>query len=155
MAKYRLRCNCGRISCSKCHSEPYHTGKTCEEFLDFQNAKHCRYCGNAIKNAANICNNEECKERYQLSCKKRLPCGHQCYGTFDESECMKCLDDDCEGGCHEICAICYVEGIESAPSVELECGHYLHYHCLMTSITKRWVGPRITFKFAMCPSCSS
>ena len=39
MAKYRVRCNaCGTIFCSKCKTEPYHLGKTCEEFAEYNGA---------------------------------------------------------------------------------------------------------------------
>ena len=63
MARYRLRCTCGRITCGKCHAEPYHIGKTCEEFSTFQHSKHCRYCGKAIKGSSLICKDTECIER--------------------------------------------------------------------------------------------
>lgn len=155
MARYRLRCNCGKISCSKCHSEPYHIGKTCEEFSIFRAAKHCRYCGNAIKSSSNICAQADCQERYKNSCKKVLECGHQCFGTCDESACMECLEGGCGGNGDDFCIICYTEGISSAPSVKLGCGHIFHYHCISTTISKRWPGPRITFNFAKCPSCKA
>ena len=155
MAKYRLRCNCGKISCSKCHAEPYHIGKTCDEFQTFKNAKHCRYCGDAIKGNLTICAQEECKDRFARSCKKKLNCGHRCFGTCDETQCMECLDEECEGRGNDYCIICYTEGIGSAPSVKLRCGHIFHFHCLSTTINKRWNGPRITFNFAKCPSCQA
>ena len=44
MAKCRVRCNnCDRIFCSKCNVEPYHVGKTCEEFAEYRGADKCRF----------------------------------------------------------------------------------------------------------------
>ncbi|OMJ78568.1 hypothetical protein SteCoe_21592 [Stentor coeruleus] len=155
MAKYRFRCNCGKVTCAKCKAEPYHVGKTCEEYKDFQSAKHCRFCNNKITSSSISCKKGDCKDRYHNACKKILPCGHQCYGTLNETSCFECLNEDCNQNGSSYCTICYVEGLYNAPCVKLGCGHIYHYQCLETTIVKRWAGPRITFKFARCPACNA
>lgn len=41
MANHRIRCNgCDKNFCTKCNTEPYHTGKTCDQ----NNAAFCRFC---------------------------------------------------------------------------------------------------------------
>ncbi len=37
--------------------------------------------------------------------------------------------------------------------MQLECGHVFHYHCCRNTLTKRWSGPRITFRFMFCSIC--
>jgi len=45
MATYRVRCNeCGINFCTSCKEEPYHLGKTCDQFSKEKNAKKCRFC---------------------------------------------------------------------------------------------------------------
>ncbi|OMJ84353.1 hypothetical protein SteCoe_14579 [Stentor coeruleus] len=155
MAKYRFRCNCSKVTCARCKAEPYHVGMTCEEFKDFQSAKHCRYCNSKITGSSIVCGQADCKERYKNSCKKLLTCGHQCYGTNAETKCMGCLHEDCSQDGTNYCNICYVENLNNAPCVKLGCGHIYHADCLEMTISKRWAGPRITFKFAMCPACNA
>mmetsp|Transcript_23513 Transcript_23513/g.41672 ORF Transcript_23513/g.41672 Transcript_23513/m.41672 type:complete len:608 (-) Transcript_23513:48-1871(-) len=157
MSQFRLRCpSCSTISCAKCRIMPYHLGMTCEEAKSFKSSRKCKYCDTVIKGTAPNCGNPDCIERAQNSCTKTLECGHNCYGTRGETRCGGCLDVACATGETEkdFCAICYTEGLGSAPSVWLTCGHILHYHCLTQALSKRWVGPRITFKFAKCPSCN-
>ncbi len=36
---------------------------------------------------------------------------------------------------------------------QLVCGHVFHLHCCRNILDKRWVGPRITFGFSLCPIC--
>ena len=155
MAMFRFRCYCSKITCASCHAEPYHTGKTCEEFKAFKLAKHCRYCMSTIKSSANHCKNVDCKSRYKNSCKKELTCGHICFGTNDETQCSECLEEACNGRGNDYCTICHTEGLSSAPCVFLECSHIFHYECLSETLKNRWPGPRITFKFARCPACNS
>jgi E3 ubiquitin-protein ligase MYCBP2 len=50
MAKFRIRCpKCEKNFCTKCLEEPYHLGKTCEQFKSFKAARKCRYCDEQIK----------------------------------------------------------------------------------------------------------
>lgn len=55
----------------------------------------------------------------------------------------------------DMCMICFVEALSCAPAIQLECGHVFHYHCCRTVLEKRWVGPRISFGFSLCPICKS
>jgi E3 ubiquitin-protein ligase MYCBP2 len=156
MSQFRLRCpNCSNISCAKCKVLPYHLGMTCEESKSFKSARKCKYCESVIKGAGD-CSDPECIERSERACPKRLHCGHGCYGTRGETECGGCLNEACatEVTERDYCPICFTEGLGSAPVVVMTCGHILHYHCLTQILSKRWVGPRITFKFAKCPSCN-
>ena len=159
MAEFRLRCpNCNTTTCVGCNVSPYHEGRTCEEYGAAQKAKHCRYCEEIVPIDIDCCQGQDCQDRLQSACKKRLECGHPCYGVQGEEVCPPCLHDDCqrEGlSGRDLCVICYTEELAAAPFVLLDCGHGLHYHCLKTSLEKRWNGPRITFKFAKCPSCNS
>ena len=157
-ARYRFRCPvCVRIACRKCEMEPYHDGRTCEEHKIFQDSKKCRYCDTVVGKEVEICDSEECRKRYQNSCKRILPCSHRCYGTSRDETCPPCLNEAChhEPDEHEYCNICYTEGLGQQPVVELECGHYLHSECLRLSLEKRWSGPRITFTYARCPLCKA
>jgi len=158
MAKYRFRCAaCNRVICAKCKVEPYHLGKTCEEHQNFKKSKHCRYCQKVVHSSRPVCKDPVCRARYRTACRKVHSCGHQCFGVKHETECLPCIADGCGNIANEndYCTICYTEGLGAAPCVQLECGHVLHYHCVLTSLEKRWVGPRITFNFAKCPSCKA
>ena len=144
---------------------PYHLGFTCDEFLRFKNAIKCRYCGNEITNANqvlvhDVCNKEECVNRFSYSCKKTLPCGHHCLGVNGELECPPCLIEGCPnyGGKFGIkagdnCVICQSEVLSAAPSLSLGCGHYVHYQCLKKQLLTKWTGPKITFNHIQCPQC--
>lgn len=49
MSKHRIRCHgCEKNFCCKCQAEPYHIGKTCEEFKENKEASKCRYCFSKI-----------------------------------------------------------------------------------------------------------
>ena len=53
----------------------------------------------------------------------------------------------------DMCMICYTEGLSCAPAIQLECGHVFHYHCCFNALSKKWSGPRITFRFMFCSIC--
>ena len=105
MAKYRVRCTCGKVFCSKCREEPYHLGMTCKQFKDLKNARKCRFCQKKIdkdspvqsKRSAfkDVCGEEECVELMKKSCSKVLQCGHYCCGFKKEPQCLPCLHPEC------------------------------------------------------------
>jgi hypothetical protein len=39
------------------------------------------------------------------------------------------------------------------PLFQLNCGHKYHLHCVKRILENKWVGPRITFNFILCPMC--
>ena len=106
MSQFRIRCrSCARVFCTNCGADPYHLGKTCEEFKNFQEARKCRFCGQAIrpgegrenvKPAFNdVCREQDCEDLMSKSCDKMLPCGHHCCGFRGEEQCLPCLHEDC------------------------------------------------------------
>lgn len=109
MAKFRVRCTCGKNFCSKCKEEPYHIGMTCEQFQDLKNSRKCRYCQTKIDKKIplqsnkpafkDVCNNPECVTLMKQSCDKVLECGHYCCGFAGEKECLPCLHPDCVEKC--------------------------------------------------------
>ena len=172
MSKYRIRCrNCARIFCTSCGADPYHLGKTCEEFKNFQVARKCRFCQNEIKNAGNknakpafkdVCDQEECVDLMNKSCDKVLPCGHLCCGFRGEEQCLPCLNEECvdknealtlSENADSYCVICYVSALGEQPCVQLSCKHIFHVDCLMSRLEKKFAGPRITFLYATCTTC--
>ena len=169
-AKHRCRCGfCKKDFCisKECNmTMPYHLGFTCEEYIRRQKAIKCKYCDAEIKNfnrgpCDDVCNENECRERYSVSCKKILPCGHKCFGVNGELQCPPCIDEECKsfGGQFkqkkdDYCIICYAEGLGSSPIVALSCGHYMHYLCVRKRLETKWIGPKITFNHCMCPSCN-
>ena len=165
-AKNRCRCGfCKKEFCKQCFSIPYHLGKTCEENKHLQSAIKCRFCNAEIKKEnkgldEDVCNEKECKERYLISCKKKIPCGHKCFGVDGEKSCPPCLEKKCEkfGGNFDqdkdsYCPICFAEGLGSAPIIVTTCGHYIHYHCIKKNLETKWIGPKITFNHCLCPTC--
>ena len=130
MSKYRIRCDaCNKNFCTSCSVEPYHVGKTCEQFKEHKEARKCRYCFSKITSASaslkpafiNVCRNKECINLMNNACEKILPCGHACNGFKDEKECLPCLHEDCvdknpqptlEKKADDYCVICYSEGLE-------------------------------------------
>lgn len=87
MAQFRVRCNeCNLIFCSNCSAEPYHLGKTCEEFAEYRGADKCRFCLEKLKKIRKkgplafraVCRTEECEMYMDRSCDKQLDCGHFC-----------------------------------------------------------------------------
>lgn len=59
-------------------------------------------------------------------------------------QCKPSADDDAPGG--EWCAICYVDALEAAPVIKLQCGHLLHFGCVQRRLAARWAGPVIGFQ---------
>eukprot|EP00357_Protocruzia_adherens_P036526 CAMPEP_0115008332 /NCGR_PEP_ID=MMETSP0216-20121206/21845_1 /TAXON_ID=223996 /ORGANISM="Protocruzia adherens, Strain Boccale" /LENGTH=575 /DNA_ID=CAMNT_0002375711 /DNA_START=183 /DNA_END=1910 /DNA_ORIENTATION=+ len=172
MAKYRLRCaKCDRVFCIKCNADPYHIGKTCEEYMKYKAAIKCRFCDTPISKRIwpepafqDVCNQPECVGKMKSSCTKiHTSCGHPCGGFRDEEECLPCLHEECaskdpslkDQNCESYCVICYCEGLGSGPCIRNRCGHIVHFSCLKTKVEKRWPGPRITFGFLTCPACKA
>ena len=167
-ANHRCRCGfCGKDFCTGCNKMPYHLGKTCQENIDYEKAKKCRFCDAELKYGFNIgpdfdvCNSNECKERYMISCKKKLKCGHKCFGVNGELECPPCLNKECQqyGGLFDqdkdaYCPICYTEGLGNSPIIVTSCGHYMHYQCIKKRLETKWLGPKITFNHCLCPQCN-
>ncbi|PIK37591.1 putative E3 ubiquitin-protein ligase MYCBP2 [Apostichopus japonicus] len=124
----------------------------------------CRFCGNAaavgLGRAGNVCLDPECKKHSSNICSKSLPCGHLCGGIRDESTCLPCLhgcskDQSLKQDAEDMCMICFTEALSCAPAVQLDCGHVFHQNCCKVVLEKRWVGPRITFGFTLCPICKA
>jgi hypothetical protein len=44
----------------------------------------------------NVCEEEECKEKKDLVCLKKLNCGHFCLGLKNEKKCMECINIECK-----------------------------------------------------------
>ena len=148
-AKNRCRCGfCRKDFCKECGRMPYHLGKTCKEQNEHEKAKKCRFCDTEIKGFNmgpddDVCNSSECRERYKVSCKKRLKCGHKCFGVNGEKICPPCIDEECPqyGGQFDqnksaYCPICYTEGLGSSPVIVTSCGHYMHYLCIKKRLEK-------------------
>ena len=167
-AKHRCRCGiCKKDFCINpdCQAIPYHLGKTCEEFKHYEKAKKCRFCEQEIKGNRgpddDVCNDNDCKERFKFACKKKLQCGHKCFGVNGERNCPPCIDKECPQfkgqygqNKDEYCIICYSEGLGSSPIVVTSCGHYMHYQCIKKRLETKWIGPKITFNHCLCPSCN-
>ena len=166
-ANNRCRCGfCKKDFCKECKVMPYHLGKTCDEHKHHVIAKKCRFCDTEIKGFNmgpddDVCNQTECRQRYMISCKKKLNCNHKCFGVNGERMCPPCLDRDCSqyGGQFDqdkdaYCPICYTEGLGSSPIVVTSCGHYMHYQCIKKRLETKWIGPKITFNHCLCPSCN-
>jgi len=138
-------------------------GKSCEENAKFILAKKCRYCTQVIKVQGpvdDICKSPECLALYDSSCKKKLSCGHQCYGCKDEKNCLHCLNSSCKNyvNCFGLdedayCAICYTESLSCAPVIKLSCNHIFHLKCVLTKLENRWLSPKINFNHDNCESC--
>lgn len=167
-ANNRCRCASCKIDfCVSCKTSPYHIGKTCEEHITYVTAKRCRYDNIVITNsnrgpAGDVCNNPECILQYDISCPKKLKCGHHCFGVKGESKCPPCLYKDCpeyvnifDQEADSYCNICYTEGFVNSPIVRLGCNHIFHYKCIEAKLKKKWVGPKITFNHGLCPQCNA
>lgn len=113
-----------------------------------------------------------CAEKELRGCGKRHPCGHWCGGVRGELQCLPCLQGDCRkksssssvppSTCstlpdgEEWCSICWTEPLSAAPSVQLDCGHVFHHHCVEAMINRaRPGGKRLTFKSVRCPLCQA
>ncbi|CAI2359826.1 unnamed protein product [Moneuplotes crassus] len=173
MAKYRVRCNeCNDIFCANCRTYPYHLGKTCKAFAEYQGAEKCRFCLTKLKTVRKqapiafkaVCRNSECEENMRKSCSKIHDCGHYCCGTKNEDRCLPCIDPECVQKSLEptlgitgddFCSICYMSGLSQAPSVQLGCKHIFHEECLIKVLEMKWSGPRINFEYIKCPTCKT
>jgi len=166
-AKNRCLCdNCQTDFCIICLSIPYHLGKVCEDYgCIIHDYKKCRYCDMEIREnhfgpVDDVCNSSDCKERYILSCKKLLPCGHKCLGVNGEKKCPPCLDMECKDFDNKnnqekdsYCYICYTEGLGQAPLVQASCGHCFHYLCIKKLFEEKLKSPTINFYHCLCPNC--
>lgn len=100
-----------------------------------------------------------------------LPCLHGC----DKN--TGCLKQDAD----DMCMICFTEALSAAPAIQvalcslkasrrdlnlssclmfnflirfqLDCTHVFHLQCTRRVLENRWLGPRITFGFMLCPIC--
>lgn len=108
-------------------------------------------------------------------------CGHSCKGVEGESECLPCMDPDCDsnnlaiqpqdmidmdddvpklerkrslinGYSTDMCGICHVVELGAKPCVALTCRHVYHAACIANKIKKR-ATRRITFTHLDCPVC--
>lgn len=101
MSKHRIRCHaCKNNFCTSCLAQPYHIGKSCEEFKEFSESIKCRFCGDAIQAGLvggafkDVCKKKECKGMIKQSCDKIHECGHPCKGFAREKKCLPCLHED-------------------------------------------------------------
>lgn len=122
----------------------------------------CRFCGatgnTGLLAIGNVCADYDCQEHAKNACHKIHSCGHICGGVRNERQCLPCLhrcvsNGDLKQDADDMCMICFVEALSSAPAIQLQCGHIFHLHCCWNVLVKKWVGPRITFGFACCPIC--
>ncbi|ESO93791.1 hypothetical protein LOTGIDRAFT_205644 [Lottia gigantea] len=149
--------------------------KTLKAMVEFREGKvssasmgpgTCRFCGATSKTGVlaigNVCSDPDCQETAKLACSKILPCHHPCGGIKNEEKCLPCLHG-CKNGdgeqlkqdADDMCMICFTEALSAAPAIKLKCGHVFHLQCSRTILEKRWVGPRITFGFSLCPICKA
>lgn len=135
----------------------------------------CRFCGavgdSGLLAMGNVCADAECQEYAANICAKTKACGHPCGGVLNEPKCLPCLEVVCHKrendvsdslkepkltqDADDMCMICFVEALSCAPAIQLECGHVFHFHCCRTVLEKRWIGPRISFGFSLCPICKT
>jgi len=168
--QYRFRCrDCSTEFCSSCFRTPYHVGFTCSQFTEYLNGRRCRYCESSINDQErglsgprkfdDVCDEEECQEKMKDACVAVHPCGHPCGGVEGETHHLPCLHEDCvKGGRQDesdFCNVCFVEGLGSAPCIQLECSHILHYRCALAKLRQRWPSARVTFGFRDCPICKT
>ncbi|XP_076245488.1 MYC binding protein highwire [Calliopsis andreniformis] len=122
----------------------------------------CRFCGTTgntgLLAIGNICADHDCQEHAKNACSKVHTCGHICGGVRNEKACLPCLHrclpgSDLKQDSDDMCMICFTEALSAAPAIQLQCGHVFHLHCCRHVLMKRWVGPRITFGFSLCPIC--
>lgn len=122
----------------------------------------CRFCGTTgntgLLAIGNICADHDCQEHAKNACNKVHSCGHICGGVRNERTCLPCLHrclpgTDLKQDADDMCMICFTEALSCAPAIQLQCGHVFHLHCCRHVLMKRWVGPRITFGFSLCPIC--
>eukprot|EP01096_Ripella_sp_DP13-Kostka_P006733 TRINITY_DN2430_c0_g1_i1.p1 TRINITY_DN2430_c0_g1~~TRINITY_DN2430_c0_g1_i1.p1 ORF type:complete len:685 (+),score=256.80 TRINITY_DN2430_c0_g1_i1:184-2238(+) len=105
-----------------------------------------------------VCELDECKSKAEKSCLCVTPCHHLCGGVRGEKNHLRCLKPQCcpdpdSQTADDYCNICWVEPLGAAPTVELSCGHYFHYHCIEHRLLQGPGTPYISFKYANCPLC--
>lgn len=135
--------------------------KEIKEFFEDSYKIYCRFCNSEIKKkfngGDNVCNNEDCKKKFSISCKKILECGHKCPG-IDGDECLPCINKECEEEIKDFwknksCNICNSDLI-NIPIVKLSCGHYVHFLCLEKSLENKWMNSgEINIDVCQCRSC--
>lgn len=165
-SQFRIRCrNCSFEYCAQCKISPYHVGFTCESYQVNLTAAHCHFCkvklhvdNTSAGYDLDLCTAAECLQLVQEVCRTVLSCGHSCGGLRGESSHLCCLEAECgesKGGPskEDFCNICWVEGLGERASLQVECGHVFHYHCLLAKMKAGYPGPRITFGFLQCPLC--
>ena len=94
MAQHRVKCrSCDQNFCTGCRLQPYHAGKTCEEFQRHAHARKCRFCDAEMPNQeerkddepmSDVCGKQECQNLKNANCTKKHPCGHPCKGLYGE-----------------------------------------------------------------------
>lgn len=137
-----------------------HTGKPTSSSSDA-----CRFCGTRngteLSAVGSVCSDPDCQEYAKLACSKTHPCGHPCGGVKNEDSCLPCLHGcDKNTGClkqdaDDMCMICFTEALSAAPAIQLDCTHVFHLQCTRRVLENRWLGPRITFGFMLCPICKN
>ena len=163
-----MRCSeCEKNFCSNsdCMEEPYHEFKTCKQFKDDKEAMKCRFCQENMAQPSLsplpaftfVCREKECVELMSKNCDKMLACGHACCGFKGEERCLPCLDPECvnkNGDAtrgkigDDYCTICFTEGYNQKPCVQIGCGHIFHLACMIEKLKLRWPGcSRIRFEF--------
>ncbi|XP_032812561.2 E3 ubiquitin-protein ligase MYCBP2 isoform X3 [Petromyzon marinus] len=125
----------------------------------------CRFCASRsnteLSAVGSVCTDPDCQEYARTACAKTHGCGHACGGVRDESSCLPCLHGCSKASSRlkqdadDMCMVCFTEALSAAPAVQLECTHVFHLHCCRLVLENRWVGPRITFGFLLCPICKS
>eukprot|EP00047_Mylnosiga_fluctuans_P000811 m.202671 g.202671 ORF g.202671 m.202671 type:complete len:4234 (-) comp10109_c2_seq9:387-13088(-) len=146
--------------------------RTLKSVIEFRRATTsavCRFCSNPLGDDGGVatfvasgvhgcCTNEECVELAKNLCTKTLPCGHPCNGVRDEATCLPCLrgcsKDTLFMDSEDLCPICFTTSLAEEPCVLLDCRHVFHFRCIRRLLTMRWSGPRITFGYCRCPTCS-
>eukprot|EP00249_Psilotum_nudum_P016899 c26043_g1_i1 orf=138-2213(+) len=121
---------------------------------------------NVLRLTSSVCRASECRKRLSQACTRSLECGHFCGGVRGERFCLPCLEIDCcqsampHGGSRsflpsadELCSICLVESLRCAPSIQLICGHVIHYSCARKKLEGGFPGPEISFGYLNCPQC--
>ena len=122
----------------------------------------CRFCGGPAGSSGGplepaVCEEPECAGHQRAACQRLLACGHPCGGVRDEPRCLPCLRG-CGGArlrqdADDMCMVCFTDPLSAAPALLLACGHLFHLHCCRRVLQARWIGPRITFGFSLCPIC--
>ena len=86
-------------------------------------------------------------------------CGHACGGVAHETQCLPCLEPECQRNTRankdDLCNICFTSELGSDPAVKLGCGHIFHAQCVRDLFRHKWSTLRISFEFLSCPACKS